>query len=78
VKARSTHEAPTTVPDEANPVGEVRTRWSWTEASVWPERMLTALGTGVKGDRWPHVFFAALGLLSFVAAHALACQSSRR
>lgn len=28
------------------------TRWSWVEPSVWTERMLAALETGVKGGRW--------------------------
>ena len=32
--------------------GEVRARWAWTEPSVWTDRMLTALETGVKGDVW--------------------------
>lgn len=31
---------------------EVRTRWEWTEASVWTGRMLKALEQGVKGNRW--------------------------
>ena len=26
--------------------------WSWVEASVWSERMLTALDNGVKGGQW--------------------------
>ena len=26
--------------------------WSWVEASVWTDRMLTALGNGVKGGQW--------------------------
>ena len=26
--------------------------WSWVEASVWTERMLSALDNGVKGGRW--------------------------
>jgi len=26
--------------------------WSWVEASVWTERMLAALGNGVKGGKW--------------------------
>ena len=26
--------------------------WSWVEATVWSERMLAALGNGVKGGRW--------------------------
>ena len=32
--------------------GEVRARWAWTEATVWTERMLTALERGVKGEVW--------------------------
>jgi RNA-directed DNA polymerase len=26
--------------------------WAWVEASVWTERMLSALGNGVKGGKW--------------------------
>lgn len=26
--------------------------WSWVEASVWTDRMLAALGNGVRGGRW--------------------------
>lgn len=32
--------------------GEVRARWAWAEPSVWTDRMLTALETGVKGNVW--------------------------
>jgi RNA-directed DNA polymerase len=31
---------------------EENTRWSWTEASVWTDRMLTALENGVQGGKW--------------------------
>ena len=34
------------------PDGEARTRWGWTEQSVWTDRMLTALEQGVKGGQW--------------------------
>jgi RNA-directed DNA polymerase len=27
-------------------------RWGWVELSIWTERMLTALETGVKGGKW--------------------------
>ena len=31
---------------------EARERdWTWVEASIWTERMLAALGNGVKGGR---------------------------
>src|SRR5215813_1668185 len=26
--------------------------WAWVEAEVWTERMLSALGNGVKGGKW--------------------------
>ena len=69
------------VPQPAKQVGEIHGRWSWVEPSVWTERMLTALETGVKGgkwlrrgrgkdhQRWPNAYFAEHGLFSLVAAH---------
>ena len=41
-----------TVPPEATQAGETTSRWTWTEPSVWTERMLTALEQGVKGGKW--------------------------
>jgi RNA-directed DNA polymerase len=38
--------------DRTKPAEDVRLRWSWTEPSVWTDRMLTALDEGVKGGRW--------------------------
>jgi RNA-directed DNA polymerase len=43
---------PTTVPPAATQVGSPLARWAWVEPSVWTERMLTALETGVKGGQW--------------------------
>ena len=40
------------VPEVATQAEEIRSRWSWTEPSVWTERMLTALENGVKGGVW--------------------------
>jgi hypothetical protein len=38
------------VPQEAKQGPEAQDpRWSWVEASIWNERMLAALGNGVKG-----------------------------
>jgi RNA-directed DNA polymerase len=31
---------------------DIPARWAWTEPTVWTDRMLTALETGVKGGRW--------------------------
>lgn len=38
--------------DRTKPAEDVRLRWSWTEPSVWTDRMLTALEEGVKGGQW--------------------------
>jgi len=44
-------DSPAAVP-RATQAGEVRVRWTWTEPSVWTDRMLTALEQGVKGGVW--------------------------
>src|SRR5208282_4382351 len=36
----------------AKPAGEIRARWAWVEATVWTDRMLTALEEGVLGGKW--------------------------
>lgn len=36
----------------AKPVGDIALRWKWVERSVWTNRMLMALETGVKGGKW--------------------------
>ena len=38
--------------DEATQGGEAQRDFAWAEASVWTERMLSALGNGVKGGKW--------------------------
>jgi RNA-directed DNA polymerase len=38
--------------DEATHGGEAQRDFAWVEASVWTERMLSALGNGVKGGKW--------------------------
>ena len=42
------------VPGTARQGAEARAplKWDWVEASVWTERMLTALGNGVQGGKW--------------------------
>ena len=42
------------VPDRAKQAYETRDprEWAWVEPSVWTERMLAALVTGVKGGKW--------------------------
>ena len=41
-----------TVPARATQGAEARKDWSWVEALVWTERMVSALENGVKGGRW--------------------------
>jgi RNA-directed DNA polymerase len=54
VKTIEKEERPAGVEGNPKQAGEdqIRERWSWTEPSVWTERMLTALEKGVKGGRW--------------------------
>jgi len=40
------------VKSAARPAGEILLRWKWVERSVWTDRMLVALETGVKGGKW--------------------------
>jgi len=41
------------VPERARQGAETQGRdWSWVEATVWSERMLAALGNGVRGGKW--------------------------
>ncbi len=47
-----TEAEPAAVTETPKQAGERRARWAWTEASVWTERMLTALEEGVKGGKW--------------------------
>ena len=43
---------PVTVPFAATPAGEPPQIRDWANPSVWTDRMLTALETGVRGGRW--------------------------
>ena len=63
-------------------------RFTFTALDKWLRMRLRSLlrhrqggegrGRGADSQRWPNAFFAEHGLFSLVAAHALACQSSRR
>ena len=50
MKDRTTN--PATVLATAKATGSIWGRWSWVDASVWTERMLTALENGVQGGKW--------------------------
>jgi RNA-directed DNA polymerase len=51
-------KTPAGVPETANRAGEdprtagLARDWSWTEPTVWTQRMLAALEQGVKGGKW--------------------------
>ena len=36
----------------AKTTGSIYARWAWVDASIWTERMLTALENGVQGGKW--------------------------
>jgi RNA-directed DNA polymerase len=52
MRNRQTEVKPASVPARAKQAGELQGRWSWVEPSVWTERMLTALESGVEGGKW--------------------------
>jgi hypothetical protein len=47
VKDRTPEQQPSTVPETAQQGGDIRARWAWVEPTVWTERMLAALETGM-------------------------------
>jgi len=50
-----TETIPAGVPEGAMQAGEAevrRKRWDWAEPSVWTDRMLAALESGVRGGKW--------------------------
>ena len=48
--------------------GETQGQWSWVEATVWTERMLTALEKGVKGGKWFSLIDKVFGRRNLEAA----------
>ena len=58
------------VPTRAKQTEPTPSEWDWVDRTVWTERMLAALGNGVKGNiwRWPNAYFANLGLFTMASA----------
>ena len=52
MKDRTAEQTPSVVPATAPQDGEIRARWAWVEPTVWTERMLTTLETGIEGGKW--------------------------
>jgi RNA-directed DNA polymerase len=50
--------------------GEIWTRWPWVERSVWTDRMLAALETGVKGGKWFSLMDKVYSMKNLLAAWA--------
>jgi len=40
------------VPERAKQAGPTPAQWAWVDRAIWTERMLAALGNGVKGNKW--------------------------
>jgi hypothetical protein len=78
---------PVAVPQTAKQTEKARP-FGWVERSIWTDRMLEALVTGVKGgvwfsgkmghNCWPNKFFRERGFFSLVDAHMKLLQSSMR
>jgi len=41
-----------TVPEKAKQTESAPSQWAWVDRAIWTERMLAALGNGVKGSKW--------------------------
>jgi RNA-directed DNA polymerase len=52
VKNRPKEQRPPEVPATAPQGGDNHARWAWVEPTVWTERMLAALETGIEGGKW--------------------------
>ena len=52
VKDRTKEAQSSPVPETAQQGGEIRARWAWVEPTVWTERMLATLETGIEGGKW--------------------------
>jgi len=59
VNERRPEDKSMAVPTGAKQIEEAPDRWSWVEPSVWSERMLQTLATGIKGGA--NAFFEHLG-----------------
>ena len=40
------------VPEKAKQTESAPSQWAWVDRAIWTERMLAALGNGVKGNKW--------------------------
>ena len=52
MRDRPEEQTPSQVSQKTQQDGEIRARWAWVEPTVWTERMLTTLETGIEGGKW--------------------------
>ena len=52
MKDRTKEQQLSSVPETAQQEGDIRARWAWVEPTVWTERMLATLETGIEGGKW--------------------------
>jgi hypothetical protein len=78
VKDRTKEAQPSPVPETAQQGGEIRARWAWVEPTVWTERMLATLETGIEGGKWEAPKGAVLSpLLSNIYRNGLDWKMAR-
>ena len=64
-----TQDAVSGVPARATQGTEARaSKWWWAEASIWTDRMVSALGNGVKGGKWFSLVDKVIALKTLEAA----------
>ena len=61
---------PALVFEETKQAGDVRSRWEWTEPSIWTDRMLVTLEQGVRGGKWFSLCDKAFSVRSLKASFA--------
>ena len=78
MRDRESEATPAEVPARAKQAGNIQGRWSWVEPSVWTERMLAALETGVKGGKWYSLIDKVSSLSNLRSAFAQVKRNRRQ
>lgn len=68
--SESKEAEPASVFEETKQAGEVRSRWEWTEPTIWTDRMLVTLEQGVRGGKWFSLCDKAFSVRSLEASFA--------
>jgi len=70
VTKTQTEDKPAEVSATTKQAGDTRVRWSGVEPTVWTERMLTALETGIQGGQWYSLMDKVYALANLRSAFA--------